>query len=64
VFAVSSASLLPARLAPGDYVTDRWASARREDEEDARAARAGPSTAPIRDWIIRAAHLDSGRSLR
>jgi peptide/nickel transport system permease protein len=67
VFAVSSASLLLARLAPGDYVTESMGlGAQGKTREDARA-RLGLDRsigAQYRDWIVRAAHLDFGRSLQ
>jgi peptide/nickel transport system permease protein len=66
VVAVSSASLVLARLAPGDYVTESMgAQASREAMEQARA-RLGLNKsvgAQYRDWIIAAARLDFGRSL-
>jgi peptide/nickel transport system permease protein len=66
VVAVSSASLVLARLAPGDYVTESMgAQASREAMERARA-RLGLNKsigAQYRDWIIAAARLDFGRSL-
>jgi peptide/nickel transport system permease protein len=67
VFAVSSASLLLARLAPGDYVSESMGiGARRQTVEEARA-RYGLNKsfgAQYRDWIVGAAHLDFGRSLQ
>jgi peptide/nickel transport system permease protein len=67
VFAVSSASLLLARLAPGDYVTESMGlGGQGKTREDARA-RLGLDRsigAQYRDWIVRAAHLDFGRSLQ
>jgi peptide/nickel transport system permease protein len=67
VFAVSSASLLLAGLAPGDYVTESMGlGAQGKTREDARA-RLGLDRsigAQYRDWIVRAAHLDFGRSLQ
>src|SRR2546425_3188001 len=66
VFAVSSASLVLARLAPGDYVTTSLGiDARRETIEQARA-RYGLTRSvgeQYRDWVVRAARLDLGRSL-
>jgi peptide/nickel transport system permease protein len=66
VFAVSSASLVLARLAPGDYVTTSLGiDARRETIEQARA-RYGLNRSigqQYRDWVVRAARLDFGRSL-
>ena len=66
VFAVSSAALVLARLAPGDYVTTSLGiDARRETIEQARA-RYGLNRSigeQYRDWVIRAARLDFGQSL-
>jgi peptide/nickel transport system permease protein len=66
VFAVSSASLVLARLAGGDFVTGAFGiEARRETVEQARA-RLGldqPVGAQYRDWLLRVARLDLGRSL-
>lgn len=66
VFAVSSASLFLARLAPGDYATSTFGlEARRETVEEAR--RRYGLTRPIaeqyRDWVAGAVRLDFGRSL-
>ncbi len=66
VFTVSSASLVLARLAPGDYVTTSLGiDARRETVERARARyRLDRSIGEqYRDWIVGAARLDFGRSL-
>jgi peptide/nickel transport system permease protein len=67
VFAVSSASLLLARLAPGDYVSGSMGlNARRETIEEARA-RLGLDRsfgAQYADWLVRVAHFDFGRSLQ
>ena len=66
VFAVSSASLVLAHLAPGDYVTTSLGiDARRETIEQARA-RYGLNRSigeQYRDWVVRAARLDFGHSL-
>ena len=66
VFAVSSASLVLARLAGGDYVTESLGiEASRETVEQARA-RLGLDksiAAQYFDWLGRAARLDLGRSL-
>jgi peptide/nickel transport system permease protein len=66
VIAVSSASLVLARLAPGDYVTGSLGiEARRETVEQARA-RYGLNksiAAQYRDWLGHAARLDFGTSL-
>lgn len=66
VFAVSSASLLLARLAPGDYATETLGiDARRERVEQLRSQYGlnRPFLEQYRDWAIRAARLDFGRSL-
>jgi peptide/nickel transport system permease protein len=66
VFAVSSASLILARLAGGDFVTQSFGiEARRETVEQARA-RLGLDksiAAQYGDWLGRAVRLDFGRSL-
>jgi peptide/nickel transport system permease protein len=66
VVAVSSVSLVLARLAPGDYVSGSLGiEARRETIEQARA-RLGLDKSigeQYRRWITAAAHLDFGRSL-
>ncbi len=66
VFTVSSASLVLARLAPGDYVTGSLGiDARRERVEQTRA-RYGldrPLAGQYRDWLGRAARFDFGNSL-
>jgi peptide/nickel transport system permease protein len=65
VFAVSSASLLLARLAPGDCATQSVGlQGRRETVEEMRE-RLGLNRsigAQYADWLIRAAHFDFGRS--
>jgi peptide/nickel transport system permease protein len=67
VFAVSSASLLLATIAPGDYVSglmgpgvdpDKVAHLRKELGLDRSIA------AQYTDWLVRAAHFDFGRSLQ
>jgi peptide/nickel transport system permease protein len=66
VFAVSSASLILARLAPGDFVSQSMGlEAGRETIEEARA-RLGLNRSigeQYRVWITGAARLDFGRSL-
>jgi peptide/nickel transport system permease protein len=66
VIAVSSASLVLTRLAPGDYVTQSLGiDARPETIEQARA-RYGLNKSigrQYRDWVVSAAHFDFGRSL-
>jgi peptide/nickel transport system permease protein len=66
VFAVSSASLVLARLAGGDYVTESLGiEARRETIAQARARLGLDKSigAQYRDWLGRAVRLDLGRSL-
>jgi peptide/nickel transport system permease protein len=66
VFAVSSASLVLARLAGGDYVTESLGiEASRETVEQARARYGLDKSiaAQYFDWLGRAARLDLGRSL-
>jgi peptide/nickel transport system permease protein len=67
VFAVSSASMLLARLAPGDYVTEALGvHASRQDVEAARA-RYGLNRsfgAQYREWLFNASRLDFGRSMQ
>jgi peptide/nickel transport system permease protein len=66
VFAVSSASLMLVRLAPGDYVTESLGiEARRETIAQARARLGLDQSigAQYRDWLGRAVRLDLGRSL-
>jgi peptide/nickel transport system permease protein len=66
VFAVASASLLLARMAGGDFVTESLGiEARRDTIEQARA-RLGLDksiAAQYRDWLGQAVRLDFGRSL-
>lgn len=66
VLAVSSASLVLARLAPGDFATESLGmDAPREAIEQARV-RYGLNksiAAQYRDWVVAAAHLDFGRSM-
>ena len=66
VVAVSSASFVLARLAPGDFATQAIGlDAPRETIEQMRA-RYGLNksiAAQYRDWIVAAAHLDFGRSM-
>jgi peptide/nickel transport system permease protein len=67
VFAVSSASLLLARLAPGDYVTETLGIDARPEAIEAARARYGLNRsigAQYRDWLVRAIHFDFGRSLQ
>ena len=67
VMAVSSASLVLARLAPGDYVTDSLGiEASRETVERARARYGLDKSigAQYRDWMTGAVRLDFGRSMQ
>jgi peptide/nickel transport system permease protein len=67
VFAVSSAAMLLARLAPGDYVTESLgAGARREAIDEARARYGLDRSfgAQYRDWLFGALRLDFGRSMQ
>jgi peptide/nickel transport system permease protein len=66
VFAVSSASLVLVRLAPGDYATESLGIAAHADTVAQTRRRFGldrPFAEQYRDWIVRAAHLDFGRSM-
>jgi peptide/nickel transport system permease protein len=66
VFAVSSAALLLARLAPGDYATDALGVGARPEEVGALRARLGldqPLTVQYGRWLSRAVRFDFGRSL-
>ncbi|HEX3704669.1 MAG TPA: ABC transporter permease [Vicinamibacterales bacterium] len=66
VFAVSSASLVLVRLAPGDYATESLGIAAHADTAAQTRRRFGldrPFAEQYRDWIVRAVHLDFGRSM-
>ncbi len=66
VFAVSSASLVLARLAPGDYATESLGIEVRRDTLDQARVRYGldkPITVQYGDWLSRAVRFDFGRSL-
>jgi len=66
VFAVSSASLVLARLAPGDYASDRLGiggGRQRIEEMRARYGLDRPILEQYRHWIVRALQFDFGRSL-
>ena len=66
VFAVSSASLVLARLAGGDYVTESLGiEAHRETIEQARARYGLDKSIGVqyRDWLWQLVRLDLGRSL-
>lgn len=66
VVVVSSASLVLARLAPGDYVTGSLGiQASRETIAQTRARYGLDKSigAQYREWLVSAAHLDFGRSL-
>ena len=67
VFAVSSASLMLARLAPGDYVTATLGAKAGQQAVDEARARYGLNRsfgAQYRDWLVGALHLDFGRSMQ
>jgi peptide/nickel transport system permease protein len=67
VFAVSSASLLLARLAPGDYVSESMGFNARPEVVQEMRERLGLNrsiAAQYGDWLIRAVHFDFGRSLQ
>jgi len=66
VFAVSSVSLVLARLAPGDYATGSLGVGASQDTIARARARYGLDKsigAQYRDWLVRAAQFDFGRSL-
>jgi peptide/nickel transport system permease protein len=66
VFAVSSASLVLARLAPGDYAAESAGIGARRETIDQARARYGLNKSigsQYRDWLISAVRLDFGRSL-
>jgi peptide/nickel transport system permease protein len=66
VLTVSSASLVLARLAPGDYVTVTLGIDARRETAEALRARYGLNRSmseQYRDWLLHAVRLDFGRSL-
>ena len=66
VVAVSSGSLILARLAPGDFVTQSMgidANPARVRQEQQRLGLNKTIGEQYRDWVVAAAHLDFGRSL-
>ena len=66
VFAVSSASLVLARLAPGDYVIESLGTQANRETIERERARFGlnkPFAAQYRDWLAAAVRFDFGRSL-
>jgi peptide/nickel transport system permease protein len=66
VFAVSSASLVITRMAPGDYTTGALGLGASQEERAQMRARFGldrPLAAQYWDWLGRAVRLDFGRSL-
>jgi peptide/nickel transport system permease protein len=66
VFAVSSASLVLARIAPGDYVTESFGVGVRTATAEKARARYGLDksvTAQYGEWLSMAVRLDFGRSL-
>src|SRR5689334_24869343 len=67
VFAVSSASLLLATLAPGDYVSETMGIGARPETIAQVREQLGlnrPVGAQYRDWLTRAVRFDFGRSLQ
>jgi peptide/nickel transport system permease protein len=67
VFAVSSASMLLARLAPGDYVTETLGAGASRTDIDRARARYGLNRGfgeQYRDWLAGAIRLDFGRSMQ
>src|ERR1051325_4267564 len=67
VFAVSSASLLLARLAPGDYASDALGINARPDVIAAARERYGLNRSigeQYRDWLAKAIRFDFGTSLQ
>jgi peptide/nickel transport system permease protein len=67
VFAVSSASLLLARLAPGDYVTESLGVTATPAQIAAARERYGLNRsmgAQYREWLAGVVHLDFGRSMQ
>jgi peptide/nickel transport system permease protein len=67
VFLVSSASLMLARIAPGDYVTSTLGAGARSDAVEQARARYGLNRsfgAQYRDWLAGAMRLDFGRSMQ
>ena len=67
VFAVSSASLMLARFAPGDYVTETMGVSARQDAVEQARARYGLNRSfgeQYRAWLVGALHFDFGRSMQ
>jgi peptide/nickel transport system permease protein len=67
VFSVSSASLILARLAPGDYVTASLGTQANRQTIERERARFGlnkPFAAQYRDWLAAAMRLDLGYSMQ
>ena len=67
IFAVSSASLMLARFAPGDYVTETLGATERSEVVEAARARYGLNRsfgAQYRDWLLGVLRLDFGRSMQ
>src|SRR6185295_10502886 len=67
VVAVSSASLVLARLAPGDYVTESLGTQANRQTVEQMRARYGLNksiAAQYRDWVAAAVRLDFGRSMQ
>src|SRR6185436_12416912 len=67
VLGVSSASLVLARLAPGDYVTESLGTQANRETIERERARFGLNksiAAQYRDWLAAAVHLDFGNSMQ
>ncbi|HUK32842.1 MAG TPA: ABC transporter permease [Vicinamibacterales bacterium] len=67
VFAVSSATLILARLSPGDYVTESLGPRAKRADIEAMRARYGLNRsfgAQYRDWLAGVVHFDFGRSMQ
>jgi peptide/nickel transport system permease protein len=67
VVAVSSASLLLVRIAPGDFVSESLGAGARQEQIDQARARYGLNRsfgAQYRDWLAGALRFDFGRSMQ
>ncbi len=67
IFAVSSASLLLTRLAPGDYVTESLGVTAKREQVDAARERYGLNRTVVeqyRGWLRGVTRLDFGRSMQ
>jgi len=66
IVSVASASFVLTRLAPGDYVTQSLGIDARRETVELMKARYGlnkPIAVQYAEWLVRAGHLDFGRSL-